>query len=79
MLMKILFIQKEARMLYEYFDACFKDNVKVDDKYPLDFALFVKNTLKQTGLKQDPFWSKVKLSYETWYKKADPKVMKKMV
>ena len=33
---------KEARMLYEYFDACFKDGVKVDDKYLLDFALFCK-------------------------------------
>ena len=63
---------KEARMLYEYFDACFKDDVNVDDKYLLDFALFCKEYFEANWSETGSFWSKVKLSYETWYKKADP-------
>ena len=30
---------KEARMLYEYFDACFKDGIKVNDKYPIRLCI----------------------------------------
>ena len=63
---------KEARMLYEYFDACFKDGVKVDDKYLLDFALFCKEYFEANWSETGSFWSKAKLSYETWYKKANP-------
>ena len=63
---------KEARMLYEYFDACFKDGVKVDDKYLLDFALFCKEYFEANWSDTGSFWSKTKLSYETWYKKANP-------
>jgi len=63
---------KEARMLYDYFDACFKDGVKVDDKYLLDFALFCKEYFEANWSETGSFWSKAKLSYETWYKKANP-------
>lgn len=63
---------KEARMLYEYFDACFKDGIKVDDKYLLDFALFCKEYFEANWSESGSFWSKTKLSYETWYKKANP-------
>jgi hypothetical protein len=63
---------KEARMLYEYFDACFKDGIKIDDKYLLDFALFCKEYFEANWSETGSFWSKTKLSYETWYKKANP-------
>ncbi len=63
---------KEARMLYEYFDACFKDDIKVNDKYLLDFALFCKEYFEANWSETGSFWSKAKLSYETWYKKANP-------
>ena len=63
---------KEARMLYEYFDACFKDGLKIDDKYLLDFALFCKEYFEANWSETGSFWSKAKLSYETWYKKANP-------
>ena len=63
---------KEARMLYEYFDACFKDGIKVNDKYLLDFALFCKEYFEANWSETGSFWSKAKLSYETWYKKANP-------
>ena len=63
---------KEARMLYEYFDACFKDGMKIDDKYLLDFALFCKEYFEANWSETGSFWSKAKLSYETWYKKANP-------
>jgi len=63
---------KETRMLYEYFDACFKDGLKVDDKYLLDFALFCKEYFEANWSETGSFWSKAKLSYETWYKKANP-------
>jgi len=63
---------KEARMLYEYFDACLKDGMKIDDKYLLDFALFCKEYFEANWSETGSFWSKTKLSYETWYKKANP-------
>ena len=63
---------KEARMLYEFFDACFKDGIKVNDKYLLDFALFCKEYFEANWSETGSFWSKAKLSYETWYKKANP-------
>jgi|TARA_B110000483_G_C18144891_1_gene523019 hypothetical protein len=62
---------KEARVLYEFFDACFKDGIKVDDKYLLNFALFCKEYFEANWSETGSFWSKVKLSYETWYAQAN--------
>ena len=62
---------KEARQLYEYFNLCYEQGITVDTAYLLDFVAFTKTfggDFSPTG----PFWDKVKIAYESWYKKANP-------
>jgi hypothetical protein len=63
---------KEARMLYEYFDACHSQNINVDDQYLLDLVAFNKKYFEANFTETGSFWSKVKKAYETWYQKANP-------
>ena len=63
---------KEARQLYEYFNLCFEQGIKVDDKYLLDFAAFTKEYFDGDFGPNGPFWDKVKMTYESWYSKANP-------
>lgn len=63
---------KEARQLYEYFNLCFEQGIKVDDKYLLDFAAFTKEYFDGDFGPNGPFWDKVKMAYESWYSKANP-------
>ena len=63
---------KEARQLYEYFNLCYEQGIKVDQKYLLDFVNFTKNYFGADFSSEGPFWDKVKMSYESWYKKANP-------
>ena len=63
---------KEARQLYEYFNLCHEQSINVDDKYLLEFVAFTKNNFGADFGPNGPFWDKVKLSYEEWYKKANP-------
>ena len=62
---------KEARQLYEYFNLCFEQGIKVDDKYLLEFVAFTKNYFAADFRPNGPFWDKVKMSYESWYRKAN--------
>jgi len=63
---------KEARQLYEYFNLCYEQNITVDDAYLLEFVAFTKNNFDADFGPNGPFWDKVKMSYEEWYKKANP-------
>jgi len=63
---------KEARQLYEYFNLCYEQGIKVDDKYLLDFVTFTKVNFEADFSPNGPFWSKVKNAYESWYANANP-------
>lgn len=63
---------KEARQLYEYFNLCYEQGIKVDEDYLLEFANFTKEYFGADFDATGPFWDKVKISYENWYKKANP-------
>jgi hypothetical protein len=62
---------KEARQLYEYFNLCHEQGITVDQAYLLDFVAFTKTFGGDFG-PTGPFWDKVKMSYESWYAKANP-------
>lgn len=62
---------KEARQLYEYFNLCFEQGLKVDDQYLLEFAAFTKEYFDGDFSPTGPFWDKVKMAYESWYRKAN--------
>jgi hypothetical protein len=62
---------KEARQLYEYFNLCHEQGIKVDDKYLLEFVAFTKDNFGADFSPNSPFWDKVKLAYENWYRKAN--------
>ena len=63
---------KEARQLYEYFNLCYEQNITVDDAYLLEFVAFTKDNFEADFGPNGPFWDKVRMSYEEWYKKANP-------
>ena len=63
---------KEARQLYEYFNLCYEQGINVDDAYLLEFVAFTKDNFDGDFGPNGPFWDKVKMSYEEWYKKANP-------
>jgi hypothetical protein len=63
---------KEARQLYEYFNLCHEQNITVDDAYLLEFAAFTKDNFDGDFSPNGPFWDKVEIAYEEWYKKANP-------
>lgn len=63
---------KEARQLYEYFNLCYEQGITVDDVYLLEFVAFTKDNFEADFGPSGPFWDKVKLAYESWYKKANP-------
>jgi len=63
---------KEARQLYEYFNLCHEQKITVDDVYLLEFVAFTKDNFDGDFSPNGPFWDKVKMSYEEWYKKANP-------
>jgi hypothetical protein len=63
---------KEARQLYEYFNLCHEQDIKVDQQYLLDFVNFTKDYFGADFSAEGPFWDKVRMAYESWYKKANP-------
>jgi hypothetical protein len=63
---------KEARQLYEYFNLCYEQGIKVDEKYLLELVAFTKGYFDADFGPNGPFWDKVKLAYESWYAHANP-------
>lgn len=64
---------KEARQLYEYFDACHKQGITVDKKYLVEFVQFTKDYFEADFSASGPFWAKVKDAYTKWYLSITPK------
>ena len=63
---------KEARQLYEFFNLCYEQKITVDKDYLLEFVAFTKDYFGADFSPEGPFWDKVKMSYESWYKNANP-------
>jgi hypothetical protein len=62
---------KEARQLYEFFDAAFKANIVVDSAYLQEFAQFTLDYFEADFSARGPFWSKCKMVYDSWYREAN--------
>jgi hypothetical protein len=62
---------KEARQLYEYFNLCYEQNIAVDKTYLLEFVNFTRTNFDADFSHTSPFWSKVRMAYESWYKTAN--------
>lgn len=62
---------KEARQLYEYFNLCHEQGITVDDDYLLEMVQFTKDKFDADFSPTGPFWDKVRMAYETWYRKAN--------
>lgn len=67
---------KEARQLYEYFNLCFEQDIKVDRKYLLEFVQFTRDYFDADFSPTGPFWSKVKDAYSDWYEAVTPEDQK---
>jgi hypothetical protein len=63
---------KEARILYEYFAACHKHNITVNDDYIVELVDFCKDKFNGDWSASGAFWAKVKIAYENWFTKANP-------
>lgn len=63
---------KEARQLYEYFDACFQAGIKVDLDYIRELVSFTKEYFEADFSETGAFWDKVKMSYTRWYEHSNP-------
>jgi hypothetical protein len=62
---------KEARQLYEYFNLCHEQGIDVDSTYLLDLVAFTTSYFGADFGPTSAFWDKVKMSYESWYTKAN--------
>jgi hypothetical protein len=66
---------KEARQVFEYFDACQRQGITVDQDYINQFVIFCKkyfNADWSGGKVSGPFWAKTKTAYENWFRKQNP-------
>lgn len=63
---------KEARQLFEYFNLCLEQKIKVDSNYIREFVNFTKEYFEADFSETGRFWDKVKLAYTNWYAKANP-------
>jgi hypothetical protein len=63
---------KEARQLFEYFNLCLEQKIKVDNNYIREFVNFTKEYFEADFSETGRFWDKVKLAYTNWYAKANP-------
>jgi predicted peroxiredoxin len=62
---------KEARQLYEYFDACYEQGITVDDDYLLELVAFTKGYFGSDFSDVGAFWAKVRDAYSNWYLNAN--------
>ena len=63
---------KEARQLYEYFNLCYEQGIKVDKKYLLEMVAFTKEYFEANFGEDGIFWDKVRMAYTRWYAHANP-------
>jgi hypothetical protein len=63
---------KEARILYEYFDACYRNNINVNNNYLIAFTQFTRDYFEADFGGRGPFWDKCKMAYDNWYRAANP-------
>lgn len=63
---------KEARQLYEFFDACHKQKINVNQKYIIEFVQFCNDYFDCDWSAKGAFWDKVEMAYENWYSKNNP-------
>lgn len=63
---------KEARQMYEYFDACYQEGINVDIDYIRELVGFTKEYFDANFSETGSFWDKVKMSYTRWYEAANP-------
>mgnify|MGYP005696887511 FL=1 len=63
---------KEARQLYEYFNLCYEQGIKVDNEYLLKMVAFTKDFFEANFGENGTFWDKVRMSYTRWYAHANP-------
>jgi hypothetical protein len=63
---------KEARQMYEFFDACYRSSIKVDTAYIKTLAQFTLDFFDADFGAKGPFWDKCKMAYDNWYRKANP-------
>lgn len=59
---------KEARQLFEYFNLCVEQGIKVDDKYMSEFVMFTKEFFEADFSPNGMFWDKVSTAYTNWYR-----------
>lgn len=59
---------KEARQLYEFFNLLLEQDIDVDDDYLVKFATFTKQYFNADFSPDGQFWTKVRTSFENWYK-----------
>jgi hypothetical protein len=59
---------KEARQLFEYFNLCYEQGIKVDGKYLSEFVTFTKEFFEADFSPNGMFWSKVQNAYNNWYR-----------
>jgi hypothetical protein len=59
---------KEARQLFEYFNLCYEQGIKVDSKYLSEFVTFAKEFFEADFSPNGMFWSKVQTAYNNWYR-----------
>lgn len=63
---------KEARQLYEFFNLCYEQKIKVDSKYLRELVSFTKEYFEADFSESGMFWDKVRMAYTNWYAKANP-------
>lgn len=62
---------KEARQLFEYFNLCYEQGIKINEQYLLDFVAFTKEYFEADFSPNGPFWQKVNQAYTEWYVKKN--------
>jgi len=62
---------KEARQLYEFFNLCYEQGIDIDKTYLLEFVNFTRSNFDADFSPASPFWSKVRMAYESWYRTAN--------
>jgi hypothetical protein len=60
--------EKEMVMMSHFFDRCRIDNINVDDAYIQDIVDIFRKNFNCDFSPLGPFWAKVQIAYDNWYK-----------